>query len=208
MNFRFLASFIALAIYISFTIKRHAKMRKNNETSFWERESQANSVRRKPLDGLSYVNIPLESFPTHLLNNNPEVMDCIELTESLTSQKIVNLTGWSNTDLKLEYGTANITDLSEYDQNYTLLVRTLQKWADALLDAGYGKEASVLMQFAVDTRTDISRTYYRLADYWISIGESFRVEDLIRTAEGLRSSSRDSIVRRLKQTAREHPTAP
>ena len=62
-------------------------------------------------NSLRYIKIPLETFPTHLLNDDAAVMECIETIESLTSMKIVNLTGWSNTDLKLEYGTANINDL-------------------------------------------------------------------------------------------------
>ncbi len=202
MNLGFLASFITFSLLISFTIKRQARKDRNSEKNFWARETQANSVRRKPLDNLNYISIPLETFPTHLRNDNPDVMECIGIMESLTSEKIVNLTGWSNTDLKLEYGTANITVLSEYDQNYTLLVRTLQKWADLLLEENYAKEASVLMAFAVSTNTDISRTYYLLADYWASQGETFRIEQLIRTAEGLRSVNKDAIIRHLKA---KHP---
>lgn len=199
MSFKFLASFIVFSLFISFTIKRQAKNKKKTDSDFWARERQANSVRRKSLDTLNYIHIPLDSFPTDLLNDNPEVMDCISAIESLTALKIVNLTGWSNTDLKLEYGTANITALTDYDQNYTLLVRALQKWADILLDAGYGKEAAILMEFAVNTRTDISRTYYQLADYWAFRGEKFRIEDLIRIAGELRSSNRDSIIRHLEE---------
>ncbi len=199
MSFGLLASFIVFAILISYNIKRQARRKDSGERDFWKRESLSNSVRRKSLDGLDYIHIPLESFPTHLLDDDPEVMDCINIIESLTSQKIVNLTGWSNTDLKLEYGTANITLLSEYDQNYTLLVRTLQKWADALQQAGYGSEAVLLMRFAVSTRTDVSRTYYQLAEFWASHGEAFRIEELIRTAESLQSSNREAILRHLKQ---------
>lgn len=199
MNFGFLGAFILFTIIISYNIKKQARREKRNEKNFWARESQANSVRRKPLDGLRYIHIPLEQFPTHLLNDNSTVLECIEILETLTSQKIVNLTGWSNTDLKLEYGAANITLLSEYDQNYTLLVRTLQKWADELIAAGYGKEASVIMEFAVSTNTDVSNTYYRLADYWISQGEGSRIEQLIHTAEGLRSSNRNAILRHLRE---------
>ncbi len=136
MNIGFLASFITFSLLVSYNIKKQARRGRRNEKNFWAREAQANSVRRKPLDGLNYVKIPLERFPTHVLNENPEVLECIGIMESLTPLKIVNLTGWTNTELKLEYGAANITALSEYDQNYTLLARTLQKWADALLEAG------------------------------------------------------------------------
>ena len=204
MNLGFLASFITFSVLISYNVKRQARKNRNSEKNFWAREAQANSVRRKPLDNLHYISVPLEAFPTHLLNENPDVMECIGIAESLTSRKIVNLTGWSNTDLKLEYGTANITVLSEYDQNYTLLVRTLQKWADLLLEAGYDTEASVLMEFAVSTSTDISRTYYQLADYWLSQGEDFQVERLIHIAEGLRSANRDAIIRHLRQKLKEN----
>ena len=117
----------------------------------------------------------------------------------MTAQKIVNLTGFSNTDLKLEYGTANITVLTEYDQNYTILVRTLQKWADLLIAAGYDKEASVLMEFAVTTHTDISRTYYQLADYYVSQRESDKIRNLTDTASILHSSNSKIILNHLKE---------
>lgn len=199
MNYGFLASFIVFAILFYFNTKRHSNERHDEEKAFWARESKANSVRRKSLDGLKYIRIPVEDFPTHLLSENTSVADCIEIVKSLAALKVVNLTGWSNTDLKLEYGAANITELSEYDQNYTLLASTLQKWADLLIEAGYMKEAAVLMEFAVSTETDVSRTYYQLADYWISQGESFQIEHLIRTAEGLRSVNRDAILRHLHE---------
>lgn len=200
MNIGFLASFITFCLLVSYNIKKQARKKKRDEKDFWAREAEANSVRRKPLDGLPYIRIPLERFPTHLLNNNGEVLECIETIASLTSEKIVNLTGWSNTDLKLEYGAPNITALSEYDQNYTLLVRTLQKWADALEEAGYKDEAVVLMEFAVSTNTDVSRTYYQLADYWAARGRGDKIEEMMRTARGLRSSNKDAILRHLKQS--------
>lgn len=199
MKLGFLASFIALILIISISIKRQNSNFKKKEDDFWARERQANSVRRKSLDGLNYIKIPLEAFPTHLLNDNTIVMDCIDTLESLTSQKIVNLTGWSNTDLKLEYGTANINILSEYDQNYTVLVRTLQKWADELLTAGFADEAAVLMEFATGTGTDIGRTYYQLSDYYASRGKWEQIDRLIQIAERLRSSNKETIVKHLRE---------
>lgn len=200
MNLAFLASFIALVLIISISMKKQSRLYKEREQDFWSREQRANSVRRKPLDGLKYVKIPLEAFPTHLLNENEQVLECINILETLTSQKIVNLTGRSNTDLKLEYGTANINALTEYDQNYTLLVCTLQKWADLLLDAGYRREAAGLMEFAVSTDTDISRTYYLLAEYYASLGRYSEIDRLREVAKNLRSVNRDIIVKHLQES--------
>ena len=196
----FLASFLTFSLVSFFIMKSQQKKTRDQEAEFWSREERANSVRRKPLDDLNYIKIPLEAFPTHLLNDNDEVLECIDILESLTSRKIVNFTGRSNTDLKLEYGTANLEVLIEYDQNYTLLVRTLQKWADRLIENDYKKEAVPLMEFAVSTGTDISRTYYILAEYYASLGQYQEIDRLRTVAKNLLSANRNVIVRHLQES--------
>lgn len=199
MTLALLASLIIFSLTLKHALKRQSRKQSQAAQSFWERERRSNSVRRKPLDNLEYITIPLDRFPIRLLEDNSTVAECIEILKTLSGLKIVNLTGYSNTDLKLEYGTANITALTEYDQNYTLLVRTLQKWADILLEAGYTEEATVLMEFAISTRTDISRTYYALAEIYASRMENERIKALLEAAEALPTLNKSSIVRRLQE---------
>lgn len=200
MNFPFLASFIIFILLLMRAMKRQERRKAAEEKSFWERERQANAVRRKSLDALNYVQIPLDELPWDILTENPQIAEYQELIRNLSSQKIVNLTGYTNTELKLEYGTANITPLSEYDQNYTLLVRTLQQWADIIMDAGYVSEAVALMEFAISTDTDISKTYYKLAEIYSARGDHFQIEQLIERARKLRSSNKEVIVRTLQES--------
>lgn len=195
-----LASLIIFCSLLSMKLKQSKKENKETEQSFWNREHKANSVRRKPLDHLEYITIPMDQFPTQLLREDSMINECIETLEVLSCQPIVNLTGYTNTDLKLEYGTANITVLMEYDQNYTTLVRTLQKWADLLLEKGFTSEAETLMKFAVSTGTDISRTYYKLAENYAIRLETERIKELIDVAETLRSSNKKIIVRTLQES--------
>ena len=49
------------------------------------------------------------------------------------------------------------------DQNYTVLVRTLQQWADLLLESGRTEDAETVLAYAVSIGTDVSHTYYALA---------------------------------------------
>lgn len=200
MKLIILASLIILCSVISGTIKRQKRESEASERSFWERERRANSTRRKSLDNLEYITIPMDCFPTHILPEHSTIAECVELLENLAGQPIVNLTGYSNTDLKLEYGTANITSLTEYDQNYTLMVRTLQKWADILLEEGYSDAAQILMEFAVSTRTDISRTYYKLAELYSCRLETDRIHELISTAEALPTMNKNTISRTLRES--------
>lgn len=180
------------------TIKRHNRSEKNQQEQFWEREKRANQVRRKPLDDLDYVTIPLENLPTAVLAEDVIVQDCLNTLVSLSREKIVNLAGYTNTDLKLTYGTANITALSQYDQNFTLLAQTLQKWADKLHNAGYMAETRQILEYAVlSIGTDAGTSYRLLASLYDQDGEQEKVAALYDTALSLTSPSGKTIARTL-----------
>ena len=131
-----------------------------------------------------------------------------ELT-ALKDEKIVNLTGISNTDLKLEYGTANITPLTQYDQNYTALVCSLQKWGQALYDLGRFEDAAKVLEFAVKTRSDITATYRLLIDLYktkLGLNEeeiARKLDGLVPIAKNLNSLSRQTILKLLQPAESE-----
>ena len=199
MKLPFLTSVILFVVVLGHRIRLQRRISEKNDRSFWEREAAANATRRKSLDGLDYISIPLEKLPCEILTEDEQVADCINLLRTLSTQKIVNFTGFSNTDLKLEYGAPNITLLSEYDQNYTLMVRTLQKWADLLWDKDHQSEAVEIMEFALSTETDVSRTYYLLAQYYKQKGNAEKLSHLSEVARALRSSHKRQILNHLEE---------
>ena len=113
-------------LLFSFCLHRTRRKEEDADREFWECEYRANFTRKKPLDDLNYITVP-----EHLLSMKPELMtdelaECLSELQDLSDAKIVNLTGYTNTDLKLKYGTANITILSDCDFHYTNLVKLLQ----------------------------------------------------------------------------------
>ena len=196
----FLSSLIVFCLVIAFTNRRHKKMIEKYEKDFWDREALATNTRKKSLTNLAYISIPEYLIPEHFMPKDAEVLELLETLRYLSTQKIVNLTGYTNTDLKLEYGTANITCLSEYDQNYTLLARTLQRLAEILYQNALIKEARTILEFAVSTGTDVSRSYYLLADIYDAEGEYDKKTALIKKAGSLRSTMKNVIVRTLQES--------
>ncbi len=195
-----LASVILFCGLIAYEGKKHGKQRANQEKSFWARENAANNVRRKPLDNLDYISIPSDTLPMSLMTDHAEVSECLQIIQELSTEKIVNFTGISNTDLKLQYGAPNINLLTEFDQNYTLLARTLQKWAELLYQNGYVTETKTILEFAISTRTDVSKSYYLLADIYKQQGEPEKIQGLIDVAVGLNSALKGAIVRTLQES--------
>lgn len=178
--------------------RTNRKVRFNTE-SFWEKERRANSTRKQSLDALSYIVIPLETLPFIEVTENETLKDCQGQLISLSERKIVNLTGISNTDLKLQYGVANLNILSDYDQNYTVLIRTLYSWGKELCALGLKEEAACVLEFAMACKTDIKGCYLLLADLYAEKQEYEKIEGLIETAESLHCMMKDSIVAQLKE---------
>ena len=176
MNFNFIASFVAALAIFSVLIRRSGKREATDTQKYWEKELKSNSVRKKSLDSLDYITIPESILQMKPVNITEEISSYIHDLNDLSSEKIVNLTGISNTDLKLTYGTANITILSDYDFHYTNMVTTLQKLAECLVKADESELAMEVLEFAVSTRTDVSKTYYLLASLYQKLGQEKKID--------------------------------
>lgn len=200
MILAFFASFIVFCLWLAYEIRKSRRLGEKMEKSFWALEEKANSTRRKPLDGLAYITIPSPLLSLRVPEESPRLQEGMEVLRTLSTQKIVNLTGWTNTELKLEYGAPNITLLMEFDQNYTLLARTLQTIAKELFIAGQTAEAKNILEFAVSTRTDVSQSYFLLADLYEREACPEKIEELIRTAGTLKSVMKKTIVRTLQES--------
>lgn len=200
MNLPFFASFMLFILWLTLQLSRRSKKDTMTIHDFWEKERLANQTRRQPLETLDYIVLPLNTLPMDTLGEDEIIQDCLESIRYLAEQKIVNLTGISNTELKLKYGAPNLTRLIEYDQNYTRLARTLQKWAARLYENAFFDEACTVLEFAVSTGTDINATYVLLARLYQKKGYPSRVQELITAASSLRSASAPRIVRTLQES--------
>ncbi len=198
MKFPFLASFLIFIVALRIAIGRSRRKDKNADKLFWQRENDANNVRRKPLDDVEYINIPIDKLPTDVLPDDETVSDCIKQLNELSKEKIVNLTGMTNTDLKLKYGVANLPFLTECDDRFTTLVQTLQKWADYLWEKGLEEPAVTIMEYEISIRADIGAAYRKLAAYYKRHNEPEKIDKLIKVAETLNTATQKSILRSLK----------
>lgn len=198
MKYPIFASVVVFCLWLMFDLHRLRNKEAKKYQNFIDRENEANSTRRKSLDDLQYITIPFNELPMDTLNDDPKVNEYHQTLRDLSANPIVNLTGFTNTDLKLQYGAPNIDLLTNYDQAYTLLARTLASWGQVLFDNGYYNEAKSVLKYAVSTKTDVSSTYILLSKIYKSEGNEDEIRNLIEEASSLKSLSRNTIVRKLE----------
>ena len=198
MKYPFFASFIVFCLWLMYEIHKHRNMDEKNFKAYIDEEVKANNTRKKPLDDLQYITIPIDSLPTNILKNNTIISDFIDTIYYLSENPIVNLTGISNTELKLRYGAPNLELLTQYDTAYTTLVRTLYEWGKALYENGYSADAKTVLEYAVSIKTDVSDTYLTLAKIYSEEDNKDKIKELISDASEINSLMSKTIINKLE----------
>lgn len=197
--------FIIILIVLQFAIKKSTRNHKTRNEEFLDRETKANQVRRKDISRLNYISIP-DNLP--LINSGNDTFDRLMAEDSrmkrsydtiqfLRDKKILNLTGISNTELKLSYGAANLKELTEYDDNFTSLVKAIAFIGHNLLDYKDIEDAAAYLEYGISIKSDISSNYIDLAIIYASYGRKELISALKEQASQLKSLSRDSIISQL-----------
>ncbi len=200
MKFPIFASFIVFCLFTTFTIKKRTSDHQKKEEEFWEKERIANATRKKTLDNLSFIHLPFDHFATPSLEDDSmaEYEEIISILRELDEDGIVNLSGLTNTDLKLQYGVANLDTLTRYDQNYADTLIGLDKIGALLYDASLLEDALTYLEYAVSIHTDISTTYELLAKIYHEQGNDRKLQNLIPIANELKSLQKEKILHLLQ----------
>lgn len=189
--FPFLAIFIIFCVVLGYYIKKGDSSQKEIMDGFFEKERLANEVRKKDISQLNYITIPFEKIPQQLNTSTEKEFF------SYAEKTMLNLNGISNTDLKLEYGTANLAILSEYDTNYMDMISLLPAYVEELLAEEQTDTAQMLLEFAVHTKADSRKIYQQLVSIYKETNQTEKINDLKTASESLPEMTRTIIQRDL-----------
>lgn len=185
----FLTIFIVFCIVLTYYIKKSDGAQQKVMDEFWEKERQSNAVRKKDISNLNYITIPFDKIPVKLNTDTEEKLIV------LSKKPMLNLTGISNTDLKLAYGTANLEILSEYDLNFTNMVSLLPEYVNELLESGQKQDARMLLEFAIECNADSRKLYQQLAAIYVEANEPDQLVWLSQHAESLPEFTKQAVIK-------------
>lgn len=193
----FLICIIVFVIWFRVKLKHNNSTKSTDNDAFWEREKKANFARRKDIESLSYLvvpdgTLPFASAPDELEQEyEQEVLEC-------SKRKMLNLSAFSNTDLKEQYGVSNLEELSNCDQNFLLYIRALSKWGTYLYEQDDYSRAKQIMEYSLSIGSDISSVYVTLGNIYAKEKNFAKVDELIYTVENSDFALKSSIIKQLK----------
>lgn len=192
----FLCIFIIVTIYI--TIRMHGSKRREQDMwdDFLKKEQEANWTRKQDISDLAYIKLPLEALPLGKYDDE-DLQGFEEALRELSTQPICNLNGISNTDLKLRYGVANLSALSQCDTNYSTLISVLANYGEKLYEFSHPEAAKQVLEYALTLGTDVGKTYELLATLYEYEGHPEKIDVLYEYAKKINSIRKNSILRKL-----------
>lgn len=187
---------IVLGFLIKYERRKHSRKTEASNTSFWSREDAANRVRRKDISQLPYIQIPFDELP-FIADATGEIKACQNQLLALKGIQMLNLSAMSNTDLKMEYGVANLPKLSDCDEACNNMYRIIANLGYYLSKEGYHDEAVAFLEFGINAGSDLSRNYYVLADEYLLARRYDDVKQLIVRAGTIQTPMKNIIIREL-----------
>lgn len=188
--------FILFAWFVTYQVKRTTAIGSQKQEEYREYELNANFVRKKDISGLPYIKVPLEELPFQD-TTNPDLTELQDKVKEIAQTDILNLTGISNTDLKYQYGVANLDKLSICDNNFIKLSRALYNWGMWLYKNQNINEARKVLEYAVSCKVDISGIYTTLASIYCDNNEADKIDYLKEQVATLNTLMKDSILKSL-----------
>ncbi len=179
MGFPILPFFLIFLIWLAFRLRSLDAKQKQQEDDFWAKERQANITPAKDISNLRYITIPLEKFPLNFTDDE-KVLEIEEELKELSTHRLLNLIGVTNTDLKLTYGVPNFETMSKIGDDFDRVCVLLNAYAKELMAAERIDDVITVLEFAVGVGSDISESYTMLAECYEIKGQHEKL-DLLRT---------------------------
>lgn len=193
MAFPFLAIFMAFIIFLAIRYKSLDNQQKQMTEDFWDKELKANSTIGIDISTLDYLKLPLERFPIGKCNVE-EIISIEDELRILADKPLLNLTGITNTDLKLKYGVPNFEKMSQIGEDFDRATVLLNDYSKLLIDNEMPSEAIPVLEYAVGVGTDISSSYTMLADLYATTGNISKLTNLRSMVENTSLILKPSIL--------------
>lgn len=179
-----LTSIVLMGLVINNAIRRSNARSKKAQDEFWERERSSYKAPARSTSDLEYISFP-DDLPLNISTDDPQIKEYQETLVNLTKNKVLDLSGISNTDIRFAYGNKNMEELSRADSRYTTLCRTLNNLAKAYMGMDHKAEAVTLLTFALDSGSTIKESWLTLGQYHMENGDTESLETLIKRAEAI-----------------------
>lgn len=200
---------IVFVLFLIFTFIWQHHLHKNSrqhdrlKEAFWKKEEASLVVRKKiiPADLYYHPNLTGLDFIIPSYISQEQKHHFLQLKRQLiesASQPMLSFPHTSNTDLRLTYGTANISLIESAENNYNHFLNLLFNYAKWMNENDRPNEAIVALEECIRLDSEVSSHYFLLADLYSTLKKTDSLLTLHQKATSLECLTKDKIIRYLE----------
>ena len=205
-DFRIPSFFILFLTFLfiwSHNLRKRQKTHEAEKAAFWSKEEQSLAVRKKEIPAELYFHPDISRLNFPALELDPVATEKYQTLEkqirNSVSLPMLSLSGMSNTDLRLNFGTANQPVITQAEENYEAFLNFLHEYAVLMNEHGRPEEAIAALEEAVRLKSDISQHYFLLADLYRAKADAASLQTLTALAKDMTSTSKQKILNYLNK---------
>lgn len=190
--------FLIFCAWRAYEQHKSERLEQKATDDFWARELEANHTRKKDISHLPLLKVTQEDLP-EIYSADPSIVPYIDQLYESIKLPMLDLSEYSNTDLKLAYGAANFKTLSQYDNNYTTFLSALSNLAHACCEKNLYQEAGLLYEAALSYGSKQLSDYTELATVYLKSDSPENITKLINRVEAADHPRKNTIIESLQQ---------
>ncbi|RRD96106.1 hypothetical protein EII17_00945 [Clostridiales bacterium COT073_COT-073] len=199
----FFILFLTFLFLWTYNSRKQQKKYQAEKDAFWEKEKESLVVRKKEIPANLYYQPNIHPLHFPKLELDPATAAKYEkLTKQLINSAdlpMLNLNNLSNTEIRLNFGTANQPVITQAEENYEAFLGFLYEYALLMQSQDCIEEAISAMEEAIRLNSDISKHFFLLGDLYQTVNHSVGIQKLIILAEDLPIVSKEKTIRYLQQ---------
>ncbi len=190
--------FLIFIAWMHYEKRKANREEKRRSEEFWQREENANHSRNKDISDLPFFHPDTGRIPMPQTDNEniSYYQKQVQNTEKLP---MMNLSQYTNTDLKLAYGVGNFKTLSDYDENFNHFLMNMSNLGKAYREADFLEEAASVYRLCLDYGSDKSTDYRALGSIYASMKATGKLISLIDEVKQSDLPRRETLASGLQQ---------
>ena len=168
----FFIIFIIFILVFQHHLRKNNKIERKLKDEFWQKEESSLVIRKKEIPQEYYIHSDISSLSLSIPENidpgdKGQVKQLIKRIKDLSNQDMMNFNQLSNTELRLKFGTANQSIITNNEYTYHNFLKTLASYASLMKEYDKGDESIKALELCISLGSDYSQHFYALGQLYL-----------------------------------------
>jgi len=199
----FFIIFIILIVLFQHHLRKNMRLENQAREQFWAKEQKSLIVRRKDFSSTDYILIPkntldLSQPPNLDLGEKLYFKQLLKQINALEEQDMMNFSNLTNSEIRLKFGTANQTVISNNELNYNNYLKALAIIAKFFIEYTQDEKAIDILERCIEMNSDYTDHFITLAKLYQKHSQNVKLKQLLLTASNLETPLKKGLLEKLK----------